>query len=100
MDERRTVKKVIRYTRGEADRVAVRAHECGRPMACYVREVSLGTSLKARHGRADAELIRVLAGIGNTLAGLAHLAATDSTLPREHFNGVLNELLEVIRRFE
>lgn len=96
--ERRTAAKLIRYTPEELRLVADRARACGRPVACYVRECSLGAVPRARHARGDAEVVRSLARIGNVLTDLNRLAAAESRLRPVELNVALDELLAVIRR--
>lgn len=97
---RRTAAKLIRYTPAELDLVTDRARECGRPVACYVRECSLGAVPKARHAHRDTELIRVLARIGNMLAELTRVADTDSLTWSAEVQTAMEELLAAIRRIE
>lgn len=97
---RRTAAKLIRYTPEELGRVTDRARACGQPVACYVRECSLGAVPKARHARRDAEVIRALARIGNVLAELTRVADTDSLTWSTEVQMALEELLATIRRIE
>lgn len=97
---RRTAAKLIRYTPEELGLVTDRAHACGRPVACYVRECSLGAVPKARHAHRDAEEIRALARIGNILAELTRVADTDSLTWSTEVQTALEELLATIRRIE
>ncbi len=97
---RRTAAKLIRYTPEELTRVTDRARACGRPVACYVRECSLGAVPKARHAYGNAEVIRALARIGNVLAELTRVADTDSLTWSAEVRMALEELLATIGRIE
>ena len=97
---RRTATRLIRYTPEELRLVTDRARACGRPVACYVRECSLGAVPKERHVHGNAELIRSLARIGNTLTQLTRVVIADSALPSAELSGALDELLAVIRRID
>lgn len=96
--ERRTAARLIRYTPEELRLVADRARACGRPVACYVRECSLGAVPRARHAHGDAEVIRSLARIGNMLTDLTRLVAAEPRLEPVELRVALDELLTVIRR--
>ena len=98
--ERREPRK-IRYTHAEWATVVRRARECGKPPARYVREVSLGAVPKAKRSVADAELIREIGRIGNTLHQLAKVAAErDVSLRPEALADALAELLAAVRRID
>lgn len=97
---RRTAAKLIRYTPDELALVTDRARACGRPVACYVRECSLGAVPKERRAHRDAEVIRALARIGNILADLTRAADTDSLTWSTEVQTALEELLATIRRIE
>lgn len=96
--ERRTAAKLIRYAPEELRLVADRARACGRPVACYVRECSLGTVPRARHAHGDAEVVRSLARIGNLLSDISRQVAGESLLEPVELKMALDELLSVIRR--
>ena len=97
---RRTAAKLIRYTPEELGLVIDRARACGRPVACYVRECSLGAVPKARHVKGNAEVIRALARIGNVLAELTRVAGTEPLAQSTELHAALEELLTTIRRIE
>ena len=93
----------IRFTDAEWALVVSRARECAKPPARYVREVALGAVPKARRSHSNAELIRDLGRIGNTLA---RLASAPPVTPRDNsdptasdlLNATLTELLAAVRR--
>jgi hypothetical protein len=98
--ERRTCAKLVRFRSGELATVALRATECGRPIACYIREAALGEALHARHTPIKDTLIRELARLANELSALGR-DARDLQLPRAaHFERALEALLATIRSIE
>jgi hypothetical protein len=97
-DRRRTCAKLIRYTANELRAVAERAQAAGRPVACYIREASLGTTPRARHSPMSDALVRQLVQLGNQLTTLAR-EARDRQLPQApDFDAGLHAVLETIRQ--
>jgi hypothetical protein len=78
--QRRERSKLIRFTSSELDIVNERARSCGRPVACYIREVSIGGKPKATAAGRNNEVIRDLARIASVLRRL-HGIAVDRALP-------------------
>lgn len=98
--ERRTCVKLIRFRSGELAAVTLRATECGRPVACYIREAALGAAFHARRTPVNDALIRELARLGNKLAALGQ-RARDLQLPiAPEFERALEVLLTTIRSIE
>ena len=98
--ERRTCVKLIRFRSGELAAVTLRATECGRPVACYIREAALGAALHARRTPVNDALIRELARLANQLAGLSK-RAKDLDLPiASDFDRGLDALLTTIHSIE
>jgi hypothetical protein len=98
--ERRTCVKLVRFRSGELATVALRATECGRPIACYIREAALGSALHARHTPVNDALIRELARLGNQLGALGR-SARELQLPiAPDFERALDVLLTTIRSIE
>lgn len=98
--ERRTCVKLVRFRPGELATVTLRATECGRPVACYIREAALGAALHARRAPIKDALIRELARLANELSKLGH-DAQDLQLPRApQFERTLATLLATIRSIE
>lgn len=95
---RRSATKLIRYTPEEVRLVADRARVCGRPVACYVRECSLGAVPRARHAQGDAAVIRSLTRIGNLLTDLTRELDAEPLPESVELRTALDELLAVIRR--
>lgn len=98
--ERRTCAKLVRFGRGELATVTLRASECGRPVACYIRETALGAALHTRHVPIKDSLIRELARLGNELTVLVR-EARDRQLPTaREFERALGVLLTTINSIE
>ena len=91
----------IRYSDAEWATIAARARECGKAPARYVREVSLGAVPRTKRSHSNAELIRELGRVANTLARLAS-AQSDGAAASEHapIQHALAELLAVVRRID
>ena len=98
--EKRNCPKLIRYSNSELIRVVERARATGRPLARYIREMSLGTVPRAHRAPASDELIRQLALVGNKLRRLAQ-AASEKQLPDAlEFAAGVDEVLNAIRLLE
>jgi hypothetical protein len=98
-EKKRTVQSMVRFTPDEFVAVAERARVCGRPPARYIREVALGAVPKARKATTNAELIRELSAIGNTLQQLRMTPRGVGDAPvAEQCELAFRELLDVIRR--
>src|SRR2546430_11660840 len=48
--ERRSIAKLIRFTPSELERVVDQAQASGRPVACFIREASLGSRPRMKNG--------------------------------------------------
>ena len=98
--ERRSNVKLVRFSSGELAAVVLRATECGRPVACYIREAALGAALHARRTPVNDALIRELARLGNELGAIGR-KARDLQLPvASEFERALDVLLTTIRSIE
>jgi hypothetical protein len=71
---------------------------CGRPVACYIREASLGRRLKAAGSPLRDSLVRQPATTATRLRGLAHAAAEHQLPEAPDFDAALHDLLTLIRR--
>lgn len=97
---KRTAARLVRFTPDELKAVSARAHECGRPVACYIRETALGAAPRAQRAQRSADLIRRLTRLGNRLVELGQ-AARQRELPNAaDFEAELAALLDVIREIE
>ncbi len=98
--ERRTIAKLIRFTPSELERIVDQAQSTGRPVACYIREASLGSRPRMKNGTVGDTVIHHLARLGTRLRSLAR-TATEHNLPAAaDFDAALAELLETIRQIE
>ena len=98
--ERRSIAKLIRFTPSELERVLDQAQASGRPVACFIREASLGSRPRMKNGSVGDTVIHHLARLGTRLRTLAR-AATEQNLPAAaDFDAALSELLETIRQIE
>lgn len=98
--ERRTLVKLVRFRPGELATVALRASECGRPVACYIREAALGAALHARHTPIKDALIRELARLASALSALGREARNLQLPTAREFDRALDVLLTTIRSIE
>ena len=98
--QRRTCPKLVRFTPAELEEVATRARICGRPVACYIREVSLGRRPKGTNAVMSNVVIRELARIAMRLRGLGLVAAERDLPEAAEFDTALQEVLQFIRRVD
>jgi len=97
---RREYTKLIRFRADELEMVVERARAAGRPVACFVRESSIGSTPRARRSEFNDVLIRDLARIGSHLDDLSKVAK-EHDLPRAaEFDHAVKEVLDVIRRID
>lgn len=95
--ERREHPKLIRYSASELAIVTQRARDCGRPVARFIRESSLGPGPRARRSNMNDQLIRRLAETATCLQRLS-VQAEESQLPAAaDFDNAMREVLEFIR---
>ncbi len=94
----RTQRVTVRFTPEEIRVTSERAHECGRPVSTYMREVSLGSVPRARPHRIEKAAVYELGRIGNNLNQLAHIANTTGRLDdARRLEVVTQEVLKAIR---
>ena len=98
--ERRDHPKLIRYSAAELQVVAQRARDCGRPVARYIRETSLGAVPRARRTAMSDIVIRQLARAATRLTHLSRLATEQKIPGAEEFESAVGDVLEVIRLVE
>lgn len=97
---RREYTKLIRFRADELDLVRERARAAGRPVACFVRESSIGSTPRARRSEFNDALIRHLARIGGHLDELSKVAR-EQDLPRAaEFDQAVQEVLDLIRQID
>lgn len=97
---KRTAARLVRFTPDELNVVSARAHGCGRPVACYIRETALGKMPRAQRAQRSAELIRNLTHLGNRLGELGKAAREQQLRNAADFEVGLAELLDMIRQIE
>ena len=98
--ERRTSAKLVRFSSGELAVVALRAAECGRPIACYIREAALGAALHARRTPLNDALIRELTRLANQLGELGRSAQALDLPVASEFERALGAVLTMIQSIE
>ena len=98
--DRRTSTKLVRFTPSELATVILRATECGRPVACYIREAALGVALHARRTPVNDVLIRKLSRLAIRLSSLEQNARELQLSGASEFECALSELLATIRSVE
>jgi mobilization protein NikA len=95
--ERRDHPKLIRYSASELAIVIQRARDCGRPVARFIRESSLGAGPRARRSHMNDQLIQRLAETATCLQRLS-VEAKESQLPTAaDFDNATREVLDFIR---
>ena len=95
--ETRNRPKLIRYTHAELQEVTERARLRGRPVACYIRESSLGASPRVRRTELNDSLIRALARVADQLTRLAAAADATGLQDAPAFAQTVPDVLELIR---
>ena len=89
----RTVTLKIRFHPDELARIRRLAATLAMPTSTFVRDAAVGYRL---HSRADAEVIRQLARIGNLLNQLTRLAHTAGLPPGNEFHRLAVRLRDVL----
>lgn len=95
--ETRTRPKLIRFTPSELQEVAERARVRGRPVACYIRESSLGMSPRVRRTELNDSLIRALARTADQLTRLAAAADAAGLQDAPAFAKTVTDVLDLVR---
>lgn len=97
----RTCKKLIRFSAAELQAVNERARVAGQPVACYIRDASLGSRRRLSCASvASADLVRGLARVATNLCRLRDDAAARELPYAERFEASVAELLELIRQLD
>ena len=98
--ERRELTKLIRFSSAELEVVVERARAAGRPVACFIRESSIGSTPRARRSEMSDALIRHLSRIATHLSALSS-AAKQQSLPRAaEFEHAVEDVLDTIRQLD
>jgi hypothetical protein len=99
-DSRRTSTKLIRFSPDELELVINRARSAGRPVACYIRESSLGPAPRARRAGLSDAVIRTLGQLATRLSLLATEAKNHHLAQADEFQQAVSEVLDVVREVE
>ena len=92
--------KLIRFSSSELDIVNDRARACGRPVACYIREVSLGGRPKATMPLLANAVIHDLGRIATRLCRLRDVASARALPEADEYAAAVNDVVDLIRRIE
>lgn len=68
---RRAHATLVRFGTAEREIVRARAHEAGRPVACFIREVAIGNPVTSRPRPVHDAVIREMTELATTLATVA-----------------------------
>ena len=98
--EKREHAKLIRFTAAELARVAERARLAGRPVACYIRESSLGPAPRVRPTGFNDAVIRTLARLASSLPQLAKQANDQQLAAAADFDSAVEDVLTLIRELD
>ena len=98
--ETRNCPKLVRYKPSELALVSERARTCGRPVACYIRETSIGKALHTLRAPANDALIRQLARLANRLTQLAQIVDAKQLPEAAEFRGCLDAVLDAIKQID
>ena len=99
-ESKRTCPRLIRFSTAELETVTERARVSGRPVACYIRESSLGPSPRVRRTDLNDSLIRTLAQVASRLTSLAATAKEQQLAGAAEFETAVSEVLDVIRSLD
>ena len=98
--QRRQYTKLIRFSADELKVVVDRARAAGRPVACFIRESSLGSTPRARRAQMSDALIRQLSRVGTRLSALSGAAKEQGFPHAAEFERAVEEVLDTIRQIE
>jgi hypothetical protein len=99
-DGRRTSTKLTRFSPPELQLVVDRARSAGRPVACYIRESSLGPAPRARRAALGDAVIRTLGQLATRLSLLATEAKNQRLAQADEFQQAVLEVLDIVREVE
>ena len=99
-NSRRTSTKLIRFAPEELQLVINRARSARRPVACYIRQSSLGSAPRARRARLNDLVIRTLGQLATRLSLLATEAKKQHLAQADEFQQVVSEVLDIVRELE
>lgn len=96
----RSCKKLIRFTPSELARVNERAQAAGQPVACYIRDASVGVKRKTSSASFSGPIIHSLARVAMRLQSLRDTAEAKSLPEAGDFGDAVEDLLTLINRIE
>jgi hypothetical protein len=96
----RSCKKLIRFTSAELVRVNESARALGQPVACYIREASLGAKRRPIPAVLSGAVIRDLARVATRLQVLRDGASAHGLPGAGDFAVAVDELLDLIRQID
>ena|ERR1035437_7861076 len=99
-DSRRTSTKLIRFSPDELELVINRARSAARPVACYIRESSLGPAPRARRAGLSDAVIWTLSQLATRLSQLATEAKNHHLAQADEFQQAVSEVLDIVREVE
>ena len=97
---RRSCAKLIRFAPDELAAVLARARAAGRPVACYIRESSIGATPRVRRSELNDALVRELERTTTRLFKLAEQARLLSLADAAELEAAAEALLSIIRRVD
>ena len=98
--ERRSCGKLIRFAPEELATVVGRARAAGRPVACYIRESSIGATPRIRRSDFNDALVRELGRTATRLFKLVEQARSLRLSGAADFEEAAVALLDVIRALD
>lgn len=99
-NSRRTSTKLIRFSPDELELAINRARSAGRPVACYIRESSLGPAPRVRRTGLSDAVIRTLGQLATRLSLLATEAKNHHLAKADEFQQAVSEVLDIVRDIE
>ena len=96
----RSCRKLIRFTPAELSRVNERARAVGQPVACYIRDVAVGTRRKASSASLSGPVIHGLARVATRLRALRETAAQRALPEADEFGAAVDDLLALIQHID
>jgi len=95
---RRVHATLVRFGTAEREIVRARAHEAGRPVACFIRELAIGNPVAGRPRPVHDALIREMTELANTLATLVQDLEPDTLVIRPRLDAARATLVALIHR--
>ena len=97
----RSCKKLIRFTPSELEQVNARARAAQQPVACYIRDVSLGARKRAVGSTPMSQMmVHRLSRVATRLCTLREIADRVGLAEAHEFGAALADVLDLIRDIE